>query len=116
LEQAFEMARQRAGRTLIKTGLMVGLGETRAELSRTLADVRQTGCQLITIGQYLRPTRAQLEVERYVEPSEFAEIEFEARALGFEEVAAGPLVRSSYRADALYGAVHDGARVREVRK
>lgn len=94
---------QRRG-TLVKTGLMVGLGETRAELSRTLQDVRATGCQLLTVGQYLRPTRAQLEVDRYVEPGEFAEIEREARALGFAEVAVGPLVRSSYRADALYDA------------
>jgi lipoic acid synthetase len=88
--------------TLVKTGLMVGLGETRAELSRTMADIRATGCGLLTVGQYLRPTREQLPVDRYVEPGEFAEIEEEARALGFVEVAAGPLVRSSYRAESLY--------------
>ena len=85
----------------VKTALMVGLGETRAEISRTLADVRATGCSLLAIGQYLRPTREQCEVARYVEPQEFAEMEAEARELGFAEVAAGPLVRSSYRADAL---------------
>jgi len=89
---------------------MVGLGETRAELSRTMADIRDTGCSLLTVGQYLRPTREQLPVDRYVEPSEFTEIEEEARALGFAEVAAGPLVRSSYRADALYRAREVGQR------
>ena len=85
----------------VKTALMVGLGETRAEVSRTLADVRATGCNLLAIGQYLRPTREQCEVQRFVEPEEFVEMEIEARELGFSEVASGPLVRSSYRADAL---------------
>lgn len=93
-----------AGRTLVKTGFMVGLGETRAELSRAMADVRATGCELLTVGQYLRPTREQLAVDRYYEPAEFDEIAEEARQLGFTEVASGPLVRSSYRADALYNA------------
>jgi lipoic acid synthetase len=94
--------------TLVKTGLMVGLGETRAEISRTMADIASTGCSLLTVGQYLRPTREQLPVDRYVEPAEFAEIEEEARTLGFTEVAAGPLVRSSYRADSLYRAREAG--------
>jgi lipoic acid synthetase len=85
---------------------MVGLGETRAELSRTLSDIRATGCSLVTVGQYLRPTREQLEVVRYYEPAEFDEIAEEARAIGFRDVAAGPLVRSSYRADRLWAAVH----------
>jgi lipoic acid synthetase len=86
----------------VKTGLMVGLGETRAELSRTMSDIRSTGCSLLTVGQYLRPSREQMPVERYVEPAEFDEIAAEARELGFSEVAAGPLVRSSYRADVLF--------------
>jgi len=90
------------GGTLVKTGLMVGLGETRAELSHTLRDIRATGCELLAVGQYLRPTREQIEVDRYLEPAEFDEIAAEARELGFTDVAAGPLVRSSYRADALY--------------
>jgi lipoic acid synthetase len=88
--------------TLVKTALMVGLGETRAEVGRAMRDIRATGCQLLAVGQYLRPTRAQREVDRYVEPAEFDDIAAEARELGFREVAAGPLVRSSYRADALY--------------
>ena len=100
--RADEIARQDGRRVLIKTAIMLGLGETRAEVSRTLSDVRATGCSLLAVGQYLRPTREQREVERYVEPAEFEEIAAEARELGFTEVAAGPLVRSSYRADALF--------------
>jgi lipoic acid synthetase len=92
------------GRGVVKTGVMVGFGETRAELSETLRDIRDTGCELITIGQYLRPTREQQPVTRYLEPSEFDELAAEARELGFAEVASGPLVRSSYRADRLYAA------------
>jgi lipoic acid synthetase len=92
------------GRGVVKTGLMVGLGETRAEISTTLADVRATGCRLLTVGQYLRPTRQQRPVTRYLEPVEFDEIAAEARELGFVEVASGPLVRSSYRADRLFAA------------
>ena len=106
LETAADLARRAEAchrpATLIKTGLMVGLGETRAELGRAMSDVRATGCSLLTVGQYLRPTREQLPVDHYYEPAEFDEIAEEARELGFAEVASGPLVRSSYRADALY--------------
>jgi lipoic acid synthetase len=108
LRMAAELIAAAGGATLVKSGLMVGLGETRAELSRTMADISAAGCTLLTIGQYLRPTREQLPVDRYVDPAEFAEIEQEARALGFAEVAAGPLVRSSYRADSLYRAQEAG--------
>ncbi len=89
-------------RQMTKTGLMVGLGETRRELRQTMRHIRATGCDLLTVGQYLRPTIEQREVYRYVEPCEFDEIAEEARSLGFAEVAAGPLVRSSYRAEALF--------------
>jgi len=89
---------------IVKSGLMVGLGETRAELTQAMADLRHHGCELLTVGQYLRPTREQRPVTRYYEPAEFEEIADEARALGFREVAAGPLVRSSYRADRLFAA------------
>jgi len=88
----------------VKTGLMVGLGESREELSATLKEIRKTGCSLLTVGQYLRPSRDSLAVERYLRPGEFDEIAEEARELGFAEVASGPLVRSSYRADALFAA------------
>ncbi|HYC01490.1 MAG TPA: lipoyl synthase [Candidatus Limnocylindrales bacterium] len=89
---------------VVKTGIMVGFGETRAEISETLRDIRATGCELLTIGQYLRPTREHRPVSRYLPPEEFDELACEARELGFSEVASGPLVRSSYRADRLYAA------------
>lgn len=87
---------------LVKTGLMVGMGETRAEISDTMADISATGCDLLTVGQYLRPTRRHRPVDRYLDPTEFEEIASEARALGFKEVSSGPLVRSSYRADGMF--------------
>lgn len=81
-----------------KTGLMLGLGETRDEVLSVLADVRATGCDVLTLGQYLRPSRNELPVERYVTPDEFAALGADARALGFAYVESGPLVRSSYHA------------------
>ncbi len=92
------------GGGLVKSGLMVGLGETRTELRTALRHLREAGCDLVTVGQYLRPTRRQRAVARYLAPREFEEIEQEARDLGFREVACGPLVRSSYRAESLYSA------------
>ncbi|MHB8253004.1 MAG: lipoyl synthase [Acidiferrobacter sp.] len=82
-----------------KSGLMVGLGETRGEIEATLAELRAHGCEWLTIGQYLRPSLAHLPVERYVTPEEFGELAEVARGLGFSNVASGPLVRSSYHAD-----------------
>ena len=82
-----------------KSGLMVGLGETRAEIEETLSTLRAHGCEWLTIGQYLRPSLAHLPVERYVTPEEFAELTELAHHLGFSNVASGPLVRSSYHAD-----------------
>ena len=70
----------------------------RAELSQTFIDLRAVDCDILTIGQYLRPTQAHLPVERYVHPDEFAEMKVEALALGFKHVESGPLVRSSYHA------------------
>jgi len=81
-----------------KSGLMVGLGETREELDETLRDLRSAGCRVVTIGQYLRPTAAQVPVVRYWAPAEFAELEAYGRSLGLE-VVAGPFVRSSYHAE-----------------
>jgi lipoic acid synthetase len=77
---------------------MVGLGETRAELSQTFRDLRAVDCDILTIGQYLRPTEAHLPLVRYVHPDEFAEMKVEALRLGFKHVESGPLVRSSYHA------------------
>jgi len=84
-----------------KTGLMLGLGEADAEVERTLEDLVGHGCRLLTLGQYLSPGSDHLPVERYVPPEEFDAWRVRALALGFDEVAAGPLVRSSYRAEQL---------------
>ena len=82
-----------------KSGLMLGLGETTDEVRAVLRDLREARCRMLTLGQYLQPTRHHLPVQRYVTPAEFSELAREARALGFCEVASGPMVRSSYRAD-----------------
>ena len=84
-----------------KTGLMLGLGEREHEIRTALADIRAQGCRLLTIGQYLAPSAAHLPVDRWVTPKEFEAWADEARALGFDEVFSGPLVRSSYRAEKL---------------
>jgi lipoic acid synthetase len=81
-----------------KTGLMLGLGEERAEVLRVFADLRGIGCDILTVGQYLRPSSAHLPVARYVPPEDFEVLGEEARAMGFRHVEAGPLVRSSYHA------------------
>jgi lipoyl synthase len=82
-----------------KSGLMVGLGETQEEVVDALGQLRESGVQIITIGQYLRPTERHLPVVRYWHPDEFSELERAGYALGFDHIAAGPLVRSSYHAD-----------------
>ena len=81
-----------------KSGLMVGLGEETDELLATLADLRGVGCQILTIGQYLRPSSAHSPMVRYYTPAEFADLKREALAMGFVHVESGPLVRSSYHA------------------
>jgi lipoic acid synthetase len=84
---------------LTKTSLMLGLGETDAEIRETLADLRAIGVDILTLGQYLRPTVNHLAVQRFVRPEEFAAYREAALAVGFFECVAGPLVRSSYRAE-----------------
>jgi len=81
-----------------KTGMMLGLGESREEVLDALADLHEAGCEMLTLGQYLRPSPAQMPVARYVPPEEFDELGELARQLGFAAVASGPLVRSSYHA------------------
>ncbi len=81
-----------------KSGIMVGLGETREEIGTVLADLRSSDVDVLTIGQYLRPTPDHLDVARYYHPDEFADLKREALALGFRHVESGPLVRSSYHA------------------
>jgi lipoyl synthase len=82
-----------------KTGLMLGLGETRAELLDVLADIRSVRCDVLTLGQYLTPSLKHVPVARYLPPEEFDELAVLARSLGFQQVASGPFVRSSYHAD-----------------
>jgi lipoic acid synthetase len=91
--------KRRAPRTLTKSGLMLGLGETTQELLEVLADLRAVGCDTLTLGQYLAPTLKHLPVERFVPPAEFDALGALARSLGFAQVASGPFVRSSYHAD-----------------
>jgi len=81
-----------------KSGIMVGLGETREELTRTMRDLREAEVDILTIGQYLRPTPEHLDIVRYYHPDEFAALKAEALDLGFKHVESGPLVRSSYHA------------------
>ena len=82
-----------------KSGLMLGLGETRAEVESVLQDLRDHGCSMLTLGQYLQPSRDHLAVQRFVTPEEFAELGRRAADMGFENTASGPMVRSSYHAD-----------------
>lgn len=82
-----------------KSGLMLGLGETREEIAEVMEDLRRHGCDMLTLGQYLQPSRHHLPVVRYVTPDEFAELGERAKSLGFDKVASGPMVRSSYHAD-----------------
>ena len=87
---------------ITKSNLILGLGETREEVSQALVDLHNAGCDLITITQYLRPTNKHHPVERWVKPHEFVELAEEAEQIGFLGVMSGPLVRSSYRAGRLY--------------
>ena len=87
---------------ITKSNLILGLGETREEISQALVDLHNAGCDLITITQYLRPTNKHHPVERWVKPEEFVELAAEAEQVGFLGVMSGPLVRSSYRAGRLY--------------
>jgi len=82
-----------------KSGLMLGLGETNEEIIEVLKDMRKHGVSWLTLGQYLQPSKHHLPVERYISPDQFNELANEAKALGFAQVASGPMVRSSYHAD-----------------
>jgi len=96
--QLLDRSRQYAPDIPTKSGLMVGLGEEWDELVQTLRDLRVVGCQIVTIGQYLRPSLANLPMARYYTPAEFAELKRIGHELGFGHVESGPLVRSSYHA------------------
>lgn len=98
LARAKAIARERGRAMLTKAGIMLGLGEDHDEVMRVLRDLRGVECDILTLGQYLRPSQDHLPVVRYVTPAEFAGLKDEAMALGFRHVESGPLVRSSYHA------------------
>ena len=89
---------------LTKSALMLGLGETKDEVVQSMKDLRDVGVDLLTIGQYMRPTRKHLSVKEWVPPRTFKDLELIAKDLGFQGVVCGPLVRSSYRAREFYEA------------
>jgi len=103
----------RAAGMVTKSNLILGMGETREEISQALRDMQEAGCDLVTITQYLRPTPRHHPVERWVKPQEFVELAEEAKQIGFAGVMSGPLVRSSYRAGTLY---RQGAEARAERE
>ncbi len=94
-----QKVKQRAPEIFTKSGLMLGLGETEVELHEAMADLRAVGCDLLTLGQYLQPTKRHLPVVEFIHPDQFAGHKKTAEAMGFTHVASGPLVRSSYHAD-----------------
>jgi lipoic acid synthetase len=104
LEAARRIAGTRAKKLWTKSGLMLGLGETREELPAVLADLRAAGCDILTLGQYLAPSPAHHPVARFIPPEEFDEIRAQAESFGFSAVAAGPFVRSSYHAEDVFNA------------
>jgi lipoic acid synthetase len=89
----------RGGTLYTKSGMMLGLGETEPEVIESMADLRRAGCDILTLGQYLQPTRVHLPVLEFVSPAQFAVYAQRAREMGFVHVASGPMVRSSYHAD-----------------
>jgi lipoic acid synthetase len=102
-ERSLDVIRQaRADGQVTKSNLILGMGETREEISAAIADLHEAGCDLLTITQYLRPSPLHHPVDRWVRPEEFVELREEAEELGFAGVMAGPLVRSSYRASRLW--------------
>ena len=108
LELLREVKRRAGGAIKAKSGIMLGLGEQDDEVQRTLEDLRAHDCDLLTIGQYLRPSANHLPVIEYVHPDRFRHWGDVATSLGFENVASGPLVRSSFHADVLAGTVGEG--------
>ncbi len=106
--QLLREARLQAPGILTKSGLMLGMGESRNEIHQVMQDLRDHDCQLLTLGQYLAPTKKHYPVDRYVRPEEFVELAAEGQQLGFVHVEAGPLVRSSYHAEEQFLASQKG--------
>jgi lipoic acid synthetase len=102
-----QRARKYVPALVTKSGLMLGLGERPTEISRTLEDMFKAGCQMLTLGQYLQPSKDHLPVKRYIPPEEFEEWRRSALQMGFAEVASGPFVRSSYHAKELFQGVKE---------
>jgi len=90
-----------------KSGLMVGLGENREEIIQSFSDLRKASCDLLTIGQYLPPSRSHAHVRKYYSPGEFEELRRTALEFGFKSVESGPLVRSSYMAHKMYNSLQE---------
>jgi len=101
------LAAAKARGALTKSGLMIGLGESEADVLLTFGDLRRVGCDLLTVGQYLQPTAAHPPVAKYYTPEEFETFAAAARRAGFQEVVSGPLVRSSFEAGRLYETVQN---------
>jgi lipoic acid synthetase len=106
-ERSLELLKRAAddGRPTVKSGIMVGLGETANEVEELMRDVKAAGCAVITIGQYLRPSRRQVAVKEFVTPEQFSLYEKKALDMGFERAFCGPFVRSSYRADDVHRSI-----------
>jgi len=103
--KVLEQAKQLSPKIIIKSGLMLGLGEESPEIEAVLRDLRQVACDMLTLGQYLSPSLHHVPVARYVNPEEFASWQRQALDLGFKSAAAGPLVRSSYKAPVFFGEI-----------
>lgn len=106
--ELLQRAKQSAQDMPVKTGMMLGLGETRDEVLQVMSDLVVRGTDILTLGQYLQPTREHLPVARFVDPQEFADYKQFGREMGFRHVESGPLVRSSYHAFDQEQAAHQG--------
>lgn len=100
--QVLNYAKKTKKCSYVKSGLMLGLGETRNEVIQALTDLHQVGCDIVTIGQYLRPTHKNIAVKRYVSPQEFQEYEFLGSSIGIPIIYSGPFIRSSYNAEQIF--------------
>jgi lipoyl synthase len=100
--EVLKRSRRYDSRIPVKSGLMLGLGETHAEIEKALWDLLDAGCRILTLGQYLQPSQDRLQVERFVHPEEFDDWRETALKMGFSGVASGPFVRSSFHAEELY--------------
>ena len=96
--ELLKRAKEKAPEMLTKSGMMMGVGESVEEVLKSMIDLRDAGCDILTIGQYLRPSEKHLPITRYYTPDEFKELKEEGLKLGFRHVESGPLVRSSYHA------------------